>query len=98
MRCKYAKENFRQATKTSVVQSKDLWLGLGSCNLARMAITLVYTLFIVSTFAHIDADSHSASDTLIGVFPRFVIATLLLIWICCETGEKPAWRWGTKKR
>ena len=25
-----------------------------------------------------------------------IIATAILIWVCCKTGEKATWRWGKK--
>ncbi len=49
---------------------------------------------IVRDFTEVDASSHSGSDTLIGVAPRFVIATAALIAIAYVRGEKPRWRWG----
>jgi len=30
------------------------------------------------------------------VLPEIVL-TIVLIWICYKTGEKPGWRWGNKE-
>jgi len=30
-------------------------------------------------------------------FVRILVATLVLIFICYKTGERPEWRWGKKK-
>lgn len=57
-------------------------------------VTLAYIVFIILAFRRVDGQSHSASDTLIGMFPALVIATLVLLWICYEKGEQPRWRWG----
>jgi len=58
-------------------------------------LLLMYVVYLTGTFIRVDSHSHSVSDTLIGIFPRFVLATILLIWICVKTGEKPGWHWGT---
>lgn len=33
-------------------------------------------------------------DALISVIPVAVVLTVLLLFICYKTGEKPRWRWG----
>lgn len=50
-----------------------------------------YITFVIMTFVRIDANSHSASDTLISFLPRVFLATALLIILCLVTGEKPHW-------
>lgn len=57
----------------------------------------VYSFVIAFIFARIDKNSHSVSDTLIGVSLPFIVITSLLFLICYKTGEKPAWHWGNKK-
>lgn len=44
--------------------------------------------FCVNTFLAVDRHSHSASDTLYGVFPYWVPAFLLLNWIAGKTSRK----------
>ena len=44
--------------------------------------------FCVNTFIAIDRHSHSASDTLYGVFPYWVPALLVLAWIADRTGGR----------
>ena len=51
-------------------------------------LTLAAILFCVQVFMVVDRHSHSASDTLYGVFPFFVCAFLLLDWIAGRTGGK----------
>jgi hypothetical protein len=47
---------------------------------------LFFTLvFCWQVFRAIDRHSHSASDTLYGIFPYFVCATGLLNWIASKT-------------
>jgi hypothetical protein len=60
------------------------------------AVLAVYLATIAVLFRMIDADSHSGSDTLINFFPRLIILTGLLIWVCAITGERPGWRWAGK--
>jgi hypothetical protein len=42
--------------------------------------------FCIQTFMAVDRHSHSASDTLYGVFPYFVPAFLLLNWVASKRG------------
>ncbi len=44
-------------------------------------LVLVTMIFCMEAFVAVDANSHSASDTLFGVFPFVVPAFLLLNWI-----------------
>ena len=44
--------------------------------------------FCVRVFIAIDRHSHSASDTLYGVFPFFACSFLLLHWLASRTGSK----------
>jgi hypothetical protein len=57
-------------------------------------VMVLYAGVLVLKFRHIDALSHSGSDTLIGFFLPFVITTTILIIVCYLTGERPRWRWG----
>jgi len=50
---------------------------------------LVLTLvFCLQVFRAIDRHSHSASDTLYGVFPYFVCAAGLLNWVASRTATE----------
>lgn len=44
--------------------------------------------FCFQVFGAIDRHSHSASDTLYGVFPYFVCAAGLLNWIASKTAHR----------
>jgi hypothetical protein len=45
-------------------------------------------LFCVQVFTAVDRHSHSVSDTLYGVFPFFVPALILLIWLATHTSHR----------
>jgi hypothetical protein len=51
-------------------------------------VVLLALLFCLTVFQAVDRHSHSASDTLYGVFPFFVCTFLLLDWIGGRTSEK----------
>jgi hypothetical protein len=48
-------------------------------------VTLLAGLFCVNVFIAIDRHSHSASDTLYGIFPFWVPALMLLEWVASKT-------------
>ena len=52
-------------------------------------VVLLALLFCLTVFRAVDGHSHSASDTLYGVFPFLACAFLLLDWIGSRTSEKP---------
>jgi len=47
-------------------------------------------LFCATVFIAVDKRSHSATDTLYGVFPFFACTFLLLDWIAARTSAAPA--------
>ncbi len=49
--------------------------------------TLLALLFCVQVFVALDRHSHSASDTLYGVFPYFISCFLLLDWVARNTSR-----------
>ena len=49
---------------------------------------LLTTLFCAQVFVAIDRHSHSASDTLYGIFPFFVCALVLLNWVASHTSPR----------
>lgn len=57
-------------------------------------VLAIYLFLVTWDFGQIDSHSHSVSDTLINYVPNTVFFTLILIFICFKTGEKPRWRWG----
>ena len=48
-------------------------------------VSVLATLFCVTVFQAVDRHSHSATDTLYGVFPFFVCTFLLIDWIAGRT-------------
>ena len=51
-------------------------------------VTLAALAFCIQVFFAIDRKSHSASDTLCGVFPFFACAFLLFDWLDERTSRK----------
>jgi hypothetical protein len=52
-------------------------------------LALILTVaFCVQVFTAIDRHSHSASDTLYGIFPLWVSAGTLLGWVASRTSER----------
>jgi hypothetical protein len=52
-------------------------------------IAVVMTLlFCVQVFSAVDRHSHSASDTLYGIFPYVVPAAMLLNWLASRTAPQ----------
>jgi hypothetical protein len=57
-------------------------------SLAGWLLSLAAFAFCVQVFIAVDRHSHSASDTLYGVFPFWVPALLALAWIADRTGGR----------
>lgn len=57
-------------------------------------IWLFATLFCLTVFTAVDRHSHSASDTLYGVFPFFACTFLLVDWIGARTSPDDGLRQG----
>ncbi len=53
-----------------------------------LIVWLLAALFCLTVFQAVDRHSHSASDTLYGVFPFFACAFLMLDWIGGRASEK----------
>jgi hypothetical protein len=53
-------------------------------------VCILAILFCVTVFRAIDRNSHSAGDTLCGVFPFFVCTFLMVDWIGSRTSEQGA--------
>ena len=62
------------------------WLYLPA-SMAGAIIFLALLAFCASVFVALDRHSHSASDTLYGVFPYFACAFLLWDWIGARTSN-----------
>lgn len=52
-----------------------------------VTIVLLAVVFCVQVFVAVDAHSHSASDTLYGIFPFVVPALIVLNWIASKTSR-----------
>lgn len=50
-------------------------------------VCVLATLFCLTVFLAVDRHSHSASDTLYGIFPFFVCAFLLVDWVAGRTSH-----------
>jgi hypothetical protein len=51
-------------------------------------VCLLALLFCLTVFTAVDRHSHSASDTLYGIFPYFACTFLLVDWIGSRTSGK----------
>jgi hypothetical protein len=56
-------------------------------SLPGAAACTLSALFCLTVFRAIDSHSHSASDTLYGIFPFFVCTFLLLDWLGRRTSD-----------
>ena len=54
---------------------------------AGVIATLLALAFCANVFIALDRHSHSASDTLYGVFPYFACCFLLVNWIASNTSQ-----------
>jgi hypothetical protein len=50
-------------------------------------VCLLAFAFCVQVFIAVDRQSHSASDTLYGIFPFVVPAMILVYWVASKTSE-----------
>lgn len=53
-------------------------------------VYLLAAIFCVTVFRAIDRHSHSASDTLYGIFPFFTCTFLMIDWIARKTSGETA--------
>lgn len=53
-------------------------------------LCLLAVVFCLQVFVAVDRHSHSASDTLYGIFPFFACAFLLLDWLAVRTSDRAA--------
>jgi hypothetical protein len=60
-----------------------------------IVLGLIALVFCVQVFVAIDRHSHSASDTLYGIFPYFACCFLLFNWIASNTSHPKAGETGT---
>lgn len=58
-------------------------------SLPGAVITVMAVVFCLQVFVAVDRRSHSASDTLYGVFPFYVCAFLSFDWIAGRTSSQP---------
>lgn len=59
------------------------------CSVAGAVLCLMAGALCATAFAAVDRHSHSASDTLYGVYPFFTATFLLLDWVARRLGEAP---------
>ena len=75
-------------------KAKPYGLGWYPATWQAWLVTLLYLALAVFIFVRVDQNSHSASDTLIGVFPVFFVLTCVLLAMAWWKGEEFRWRWG----
>jgi len=57
-------------------------------SIAGWVVVALVAIFCVQVFVAVDRHSHSASDTLYGIFPYFACAFLLLNWLASKTSDR----------
>jgi hypothetical protein len=80
-------------TSTPVSDSRWSWFKRTGwfyrpATLAGVFATLLPLAFCVNVFLAVDRHSHSATDTLYGVYPFFTSSFLLWSWVADRTSEK----------
>ncbi|HMQ69390.1 MAG TPA: hypothetical protein PKA90_10495 [Ignavibacteria bacterium] len=63
---------------------KSCWIFIPA-SVTGIIIYMLTFAFCITVFVAIDRHSHSASDTLYGIFPYFMSAFTLLFWIASNT-------------
>jgi hypothetical protein len=74
-------------------KSKKYGLGWTPVAWQGWAVTIGYA-GIIAAAAFVFLRPHPTHLRWIGYFSTIAVATALLIFVCCKTGEKPGWRWG----
>ena len=59
-------------------------------SLPAVVLTALALVFCVQVFVAVDRHSHSASDTLYGIFTYVVSCLTLLYWVASKTSDRPA--------
>ncbi len=88
-------------------ENKNLWFrakrygwGWTPATWQGWLIILAYIAGIIVIASHAVVVTDTANGTakvfLWNYLPPLAGLTIILIWICYKTGEKPGWRWGEK--
>jgi len=51
------------------------------CSWQGWVMYIPYVYFLIISFLAVDKNSHSVSDTLIGIFPYWISASVVMTWI-----------------
>ena len=78
-------------------KAKRYGWGWYPCSWQGWAILLMFVFALCVNFVFANNHSYSDSDFLMAFLPQAYVLTVFLIIICHAKGEKPAWRWGSKK-
>jgi hypothetical protein len=90
------------------MQNKKLWFRAKNYGWGWYPVTwqgyLVTILYVLAIFKIAfravkitEATNDSDSTFLWNYLPPLLVISLVMIWICYKTGEKPEWRWNGKK-
>ncbi len=77
-------------------KAKDYGWGWYPASVEGWLVLGIFVGLIVYDFIRINAQALSVAQTLLIFIPRTIILTIVLLYVCYKTGEKPSWRW-TKK-
>jgi len=85
----FMKAGYRAGMNSTPVSSRAWFRRWGwlhrPVTLAGVIVTLLPLAFCANVFIAVDRHSHSASDTLYGVYPFFVTTFLLWSWVADRT-------------
>ncbi|HAU07432.1 MAG: hypothetical protein A2568_00530 [Candidatus Yanofskybacteria bacterium RIFOXYD1_FULL_44_17] len=60
-------------------------------------IIVAYLFFFIRISLGADKVLMAGGNVFYSVVLPEIVLTIVLIWICYKTGEKPGWRWGNKE-
>lgn len=62
-------------------------------------VILTFVGFVIWSGADLTIHGEVPTQTdLYWFFGKIILATILMIWICYKTGEKPKWQWGIPRK
>lgn len=60
-------------------------------------VLIVYLVLLFFIMRNVDETTPPTNEALFNHLLPVAVLTLILLYICFKTGEKPEWRWGKKK-
>lgn len=83
------------------IPTKKIWFkrkrygyGWQPASVEGWIVLLLYLCVLFFIFKPISPKENFSVNTLVNFGPKFIIASVVLIFICYKKGEKPKWTWG----